>query len=75
MPIIYLTIDCKTKALLRAFFQHVRDFDVAHSEDIAISMGVETDLSEQEVNEIIDSIRPPFAHRLTLPRKGWTTSY
>jgi hypothetical protein len=53
--------------LLREWLQHVRDFDVAHFDDVTVRVSVEAPhLSCEKVAQILGSIEPPFAHTTTI---------
>lgn len=55
--------------LIRALLQHVRDFDTAHHTEAHFAMWVsETNLTLAQIEEVFDSIRPPFAEKYVATR-------
>jgi hypothetical protein len=55
--------------LLREWLQYVRNFDTAHPGcDFGIS-AFSSDISMQQITEILDGIDPPFASRIAIKNK------
>jgi len=46
--------------LMQKFLQYVRDFDIAHQGKLDINIGIDTQLTRQEVMDIMNSIVPNF---------------
>lgn len=56
------------KELFQKFIQHIRDFDVAHSDQCHFEMAADTKhLRTEEVQEILASIFPPFKYNKFIP--------
>jgi len=68
--VLNLKVAFNSKELLRAFLQHVRDFDVAHFDEVLIAMdGKVPELSEDEMMEVLSSIKPPYADQYIVRKK------
>jgi hypothetical protein len=56
--------------LVSEFIQHLRDFDTSHIEESTTNIQINApELSANDVNTILDHIRPPFGYRTTIADK------
>jgi hypothetical protein len=56
--------------LLKDLLQHVRDFDVCHVDRVDLQIQIEApELSGNQVEALLDRVRPPFAYRTTICTK------
>lgn len=58
------------KHVLQQFLQHIRDFDVAHFEDVEISLWIDApEMPTKEAEAIMQSIEPPFPFMKTFKKQ------